>query len=73
MKGRATRGIVALAVLAGLLASPGGPASAGHDATEYFDLGKLPGTDFNGEQIFDGLKQFVADYPLRITGTPNEI
>lgn len=67
------RSLAALAVLVGLLTPPGGQASAGHAGGEYFDLGALPGTDFNGKQIFDGLKQFVADYPVRITGTPNEI
>jgi Peptidase family M28/PKD domain len=73
MRTRATRGIAALAILGGLLGSPATQVSAGHDTTEYFDLGKLPGTDFNGKQIFDGLKQFVAGYPERITGTPMEI
>lgn len=69
----ALRGLAALAILTGLLVAPGPGASAGHAGGPYFDLGGLPATDFTGKQIFDGLKQFVNDYPLRITGTPNEI
>lgn len=67
------RTLLAVAILGGLLASPSGPVSAGHEGGEYFELEALPGPDFTGTQIFEGLKQFVADYPVRITGTPNEI
>lgn len=70
---RSVRAVAAITLTAGLIGPPAGPVSAGHDATEYFDLGKLPGTDFNGKQIFQGLKDFVADYPYRLTGTPMEI
>ena len=76
MRRRSVRTLAALLVLGGLLASPGAPATAGHEGREYFDvadLAALPSTDFTGKQIFDGLKQFVADYPLRTTGMPNEI
>ena len=68
-----------LTALAGLLAlstlavSPSPGASADHSGGPYFDLGALPAPDHNGKQIFDGLKQFVADYPYRLTGSPNEI
>jgi hypothetical protein len=60
-------------VLAGLLVSPAPGASAGHAVEPYFDLDALPVPDFNGKQIYDGLKQFVNDFPYRVTGTPNEI
>lgn len=65
--------VAALAVIAALLVPPAAPVSAGHDATEYFDLAALPVPDYNGKQIFDGLKQFVGDHPYRVTGTPTEI
>ncbi len=55
------------------MVSPVPGASAGHEGEPYFDLEALPGTDFTGKQIFDGLKQFVADFPYRLTGSPNEI
>lgn len=70
---RLVRSAGALAVLAALLVSPSSGVSAGHAGEPYFDLGALPSTDFNGKQIFDGLKQFVGDFPYRLTGTANEI
>jgi hypothetical protein len=70
---RASAAVVSLVVLAGILGSPGGTASAGHDESAYFDLGDLPETDYTGVQIFDGLEQFVNDFPYRLTGSPNEI
>jgi len=66
--------IVTTAIAGGALAAiPGTPAGAGHVQGPYFDLGALPETDFDGKQIFDGLKQFVAAYPYRLTGNPTEI
>jgi PKD repeat protein len=62
----------ALCALAGLVVSPGPGASAGH-AEPYFDLGALPEPEVTGEEIFDGLQQFVQDHPYRVTGTPHEI
>ena len=70
---RTRRGIVALLILGGLIATPVPGASAGHGGQPYFDLAALPGTDYSGKQILDGLKQFVGDYPIRALGTPNEI
>ena len=62
----------ALCALAGLVVSPAPGVSAGH-AEPYFDLGALPEPEITGEEIFDGLKQFVEDHPYRVTGTPHEI
>ncbi|MGH2691422.1 MAG: M28 family peptidase, partial [Actinomycetota bacterium] len=70
---RIRRSAAALAVLAGLSALPSSGAFAGHAGEPYFDLGLLPATDQTGKQIFDGLKQFVNDFPYRLTGTANEI
>ncbi|MGH2711280.1 MAG: M28 family peptidase [Actinomycetota bacterium] len=72
-RARTRRSIAAAAVLAGLIVSPAPGASAGHAGEPYFDLAGLPATDFTGKQIYDGLKQFVTDFPYRLTGTPNEI
>jgi hypothetical protein len=57
---------------AGLLVSPGPGAVAGH-AEVYFDLAALPAPDITGEQIFQGLQEFVEEHPYRVTGTPHEI
>ena len=66
--------IVSAAIAGGALAAiPGTPAGAGHAQGPYFDLGALPETDFDGEAIIDGLEQFVADYPYRLTGGPTEV
>src|SRR5688572_23460303 len=69
-----TRLAITAALAASLLLSPiGGTARAGHESSPYFDLDKLPATDFNGDQIFESLKSFVAAYPYRVTGGPTEI
>jgi hypothetical protein len=66
--------LATLAVAGSLLGlAPGGSVQAGHVSGPYFDLGAFEGPDFTGKQVFDGLKQFVADYPYRLSGTPNEI
>lgn len=66
--------IVTTAIAGGMLAAiPGAPVGAGHQQGPYFDLGALPATDFDGKEIFDGLKDFVASYPYRLTGGPTEI
>lgn len=71
---RALRAIVALGILCGMFVSPAPSVQAGHVPGEpYFDLANLPAPDYTGPEIFDGLKQFVADYPRRITSTPSEI
>jgi hypothetical protein len=67
------RAVAALALLTAIFVSPAPGASAGHEGGPYFDLSAVPSTDFTGDQIFDGLKQYVTDYPYRVTGTPNEI
>ena len=65
--------MTAAAALAAVAVGTTQPAGAGHLTGPYFDLGSLPAPDYTGKQIYDGLKQFVADFPLRITGTPNEV
>lgn len=69
---RVARAAGALGLLAALFVSPPSGVSAGH-AEPYFDLEALPSPDITGEQIFDGLQQFIGDYPYRVTGTPHEI
>ena len=70
---RVTRTLPTLAILAALFVSPTPGVSAGHAGEPYFDLGALPATDITGEVIFNGLEQFVGDYPYRLSGTPNEV
>jgi hypothetical protein len=62
-----------LALVVGLFAPSGPGVSAGHDGGPYFDLAALPAPEIKGPEIFQGLKDFVADYPYRLTGSPNEI
>ena len=65
---------ITLAVVLGLWAGGvGGPARAGHESSPYFDLDALPAPDYNGDQIFEGLKSFVNAYPYRLTGGPTEL
>lgn len=74
MKGNVRRAAMAALVAAGALAGiPGPTAQAGHQSGPYFDLDALEAPDLTGKQIFDGLKQFVNDYPYRLTGSPSEI
>lgn len=72
---RRFRSVAAAAALLAALAvtAPSGPAGAGHVSAPYFDLEKLPPTDTTGKEIFDGLKEFVDEFPYRLTGGPTEI
>ena len=69
--------LAALAVMAVVTALPAAlptvPAVAGDASPGSFDLSVLPGVDATGAQIAGDLEDFVAKYPLRLTGTPNEM
>jgi len=65
---------IAAALAASTLTGSGQPAVATHQVgAGFFDLAKVKAPDATGKQIYDGLKEFVADYPYRYTSTPNEI
>ena len=52
----------------------GQSVSAGHAAGgQRFDLDKLPPVEATGKQMADTLSTFVADHPLRVTGSPTDL
>jgi hypothetical protein len=69
--GRKLRTLGIAAMMAAAL--PAAPSGAGHNPDDYFDLDVLPEPGVTGAQIFQGLQQFVDDYPYRLTGGPTEI
>jgi hypothetical protein len=69
---RATGALLLLAALGA--GSAGQSVGASHvKGAGYFDLDKLPPVAATGKQMADTLSQFVADHPLRVTGSPTDI
>ena len=69
---RATGALLLIAALGA--ATAGQSVSASHvKGAEYFDLDKLPPVAATGKQMADTLSTFVADHPLRVTGSPTDL
>ena len=68
-------GLLALSLLVPL-ASPGVTKSAGgggSNPANYIDLKTVPKPKITGGEIIEGLEDFVAKYPLRHNGLPNNV